>query len=76
MDSFNPTDRVGSLSNSAPLTFGRRSDNRVWPGQFNGSLDEVMLFDRSLSPSQVRKLYNDSLNLGLTSNKALVNSSY
>ena len=76
VDSFNPTSRIGSLSNSAPLTFGRNSDNPVWPGYFNGILDEVMLFDRSLSPSQVRKLYYDSLNLGLTSNKALVNFSY
>ena len=74
MDSFNPTGRVGFLSNSAPLTLGRRSDHPTWPGYFNGSLDEVMLFDRSLSASQAIELYYDSLILGLTSNNALANS--
>ena len=74
VDSFNPTGRVGSLSNSADLTLGRRSDHPTWPGYFNGSLDEVMLFDRSLSASQARELYYDSLNLSLTSNNASANS--
>ena len=63
VDSFNPTGRTGSLDNSAPLTLGRRSDRPGWPGYFNGSLDEVMLFDQSLCASQVKLNYYDSLSL-------------
>ena len=54
---FNPTGRQGSLSNNKSLTLGRRSDNGS-TGYFNGSLDEVMLFDRILLPHEVDDIYN------------------
>ena len=54
---FNPTGRQGSLSNSKPLTIGRRSDSS-WAGYFKGSLDEVQLFNKSLSASEVSSLFN------------------
>ena len=65
---FNPTGRQGSLSNSRPLTLGRRSD--LASGYFNGSLDEVQLFNQSLSASDVLSLYN---NPGNNSNDDLAN---
>jgi hypothetical protein len=37
---FNPTFRLGSLTNSKPLRIGRRSDSSN-PGFFTGSLDQV-----------------------------------
>ncbi|WP_222427419.1 LamG domain-containing protein, partial [Hyella patelloides] len=53
VDTFNPTGRQGSLSNSKPLRLGRRSDSSS-PGYFNGSLDEVKLFDSALSSTDVQ----------------------
>ena len=52
---FNPTGRQGSLSNSANLTIGRRSDSSS-AGYFNGSLDEIRLFDTALSATEVGKI--------------------
>ena len=64
VDSFNPTGRQGSLSNSNSLTLGRRSDSSS-PGYFNGSLDEVKLFDSALSSTEVQNIYSqDILELG------------
>lgn len=46
-DTFNPTGIPGNLSNTIPLTIGRRSDSSN-PGFFNGRLDEVKIFNRAL----------------------------
>jgi len=46
----------------------------AWPGtylDFNGSIDEVMIFNRSLSASEILSLYNESL----TSNKFIIKGS-
>jgi Ca2+-binding RTX toxin-like protein len=56
VETFNPTGRQGSLSNSKPLTIGKRSDSSV-PGYFKGSLDEVQLFNKSLSATEVKAIY-------------------
>ncbi|MDJ0745571.1 MAG: SGNH/GDSL hydrolase family protein [Xenococcaceae cyanobacterium MO_167.B27] len=66
VDSFNPTGRQGSLSNSNSLTLGRRSDSSS-PGYFNGSLDEVKLFDSALSSTEIQNIYSqDILELGIS----------
>ncbi|HZH76456.1 MAG TPA: DNRLRE domain-containing protein [Archangium sp.] len=52
----NPTFRQGSLSNPHPFTLGRRSDNPGWPGYMSGSLDEVKLFNRVLTPTEIQSL--------------------
>ncbi len=54
---FNPTSRQGSLSNSIPLTLGRRSDSPVG-GYFKGTLDEVQLFNKSLTADEVQSLFS------------------
>ncbi|NEP61700.1 MAG: LamG domain-containing protein [Symploca sp. SIO2G7] len=56
VNTFNPTGRQGSLSNSKALRLGRRSDSNS-AGFFNGSLDEVKLFDSALSASEVQSIY-------------------
>ncbi len=53
---FNPTAQQGSLSNSQPLRFGRRSDHPSWPGFFPGSLDEVMLFNRVVTAAEASSI--------------------
>ena len=46
---------AGSLfDNSDPLTVGRRPDGQYY---FNGSLDELRVYNRALSASEVRSLY-------------------
>ena len=51
---FDPRVRPGSLSNSAKLRIG----NHVSGGQFNGSLDEIEIFNTVLEPSDITALYN------------------
>jgi PKD repeat protein len=52
---FDPTPRGGSLSNTSPLRIG----NRTVSGSsfFQGLIDEVEIFDRVLSPSEVQSIY-------------------
>lgn len=48
----NPTLRQGSLSNAAPLYFGRHADGSAG-SSYTGDLDEVELFDRVLQPLEL-----------------------
>jgi len=52
---FNPTNRQGSVNNSRPLRIG--SVTLAGPTSlFKGSLDEVELFNRMLTPAEVQSL--------------------
>ncbi|MEM8638553.1 MAG: LamG domain-containing protein [Cyanobacteria bacterium P01_G01_bin.54] len=51
----NPKGRPQSLSNSQPLTIGRRSDHPSWPGYFQGQLAQIYLFQTVLTPEQVQQ---------------------
>ncbi|MBI3189421.1 MAG: hypothetical protein HYZ33_02115, partial [Ignavibacteriales bacterium] len=51
----NPTARNGSVSNNAVFTIGSRSFQNS--GNFNGSIDEVEVFNRALTACQVNALY-------------------
>ncbi len=55
---FNPTFRTGSLANSGPLHLGSRSPDFGGDGFLAGTLDEVELFGRALTPVEIRNLYN------------------
>jgi len=53
---FNPTLRKGSLDNSKPLVFGRRSS--YWTDAFfKGVLDEVSLYNRVLTGQEIQSIY-------------------
>lgn len=52
---FDPTSRSGSLSNSSSLTIGRTSDSSNY---FDGQIDEVSLYKKALSPSEVAGIFN------------------
>jgi len=52
---FNPTNRPGSLTNANPLRMASRSSSVT--GLYRGALDEVELFPRVLSPTEVRRIY-------------------
>lgn len=54
--SQNPTVRPGSLDNTVPLTIGMRSFSP--PGYFQGMIDELEIFNRVLTPVEIRTLYN------------------
>ncbi len=56
VSTLDPTANPGSLSNSIPMTIGRRSDNPGSPGFFPGTLDEVSLFNRALTAAEVQTL--------------------
>jgi hypothetical protein len=43
-----------------PFLIGSTARNGVLEGYFNGSIDEVMVFNRSLSVSEIQSLYNAS----------------
>lgn len=51
---FDPRARAGSLSNISPLTLGRSSN--INGDYLTGTLDEVQLFHRSLTPGEVQAL--------------------
>ncbi len=53
---FNPTFRTGSLSNTSPLYFARRSFSAV--AFFDGTIDEVELFGRALTFIEVQALWD------------------
>lgn len=50
---FDPTGRQASASNSSPLTIGRPSNGS---NHFEGSVDEVQLYDRALPSSAITSL--------------------
>jgi hypothetical protein len=58
VETFNPTGRQGSLSNSKALKLGNRSDS-TGDGSFNGSLDEVQLFNKALSATEVKAIFQN-----------------
>ncbi len=51
---FDPTVRTGSLDNDGPLRIGSRSSSET--GAFLGLVDEVMLWNRALTPEEVASL--------------------
>ena len=55
VNTFNPTSRLGSLTNPNPLRLASRSSSVS--GLLRGTLDEVELFPRVLTPLEVRSLY-------------------
>jgi serine/threonine protein kinase len=52
---FDPTIRSGSLDNRHPLRIGSRSSSET--GLFHGLIDEVTLWNRVLTPSEIASLY-------------------
>ncbi|GAB4198602.1 MAG: hypothetical protein Tsb002_33660 [Wenzhouxiangellaceae bacterium] len=56
---FNPTTRSGNLSNSSSLTIGRTSDSSNY---FDGQIDEVALYGKALTQTEVRSIFNAGRN--------------
>ncbi len=54
----------GNISNNASFSIGRR-DNAGY--SFNGSLDEIAVWDKVLTPAQASQVYNNGLAADLTS---------
>lgn len=54
--SFNPTGRQGNLDNGANLLIGARHAN-LGGGAFDGQIDELELFSRALSASEVQDIF-------------------
>jgi Concanavalin A-like lectin/glucanases superfamily len=52
-----PSDRSGSLDNTVPLRIGRRSPSFTDPGWLSGDLDELELFSRVLTASQIQSIF-------------------
>jgi hypothetical protein len=48
----------GSLSNNEPLTIAVRSASEGGGGHFNGCLDEIEIFQRALSVTEMRNIFN------------------
>ena len=46
---------------SSPLVIGQRNLSAVSPGYFNGPISSVYIFDRGLSPNEIKQLYVDPL---------------
>jgi len=53
---FDPTNRPGDLTNSAPLFIGRHAGDPDI--SFIGLIDEVEIFNRALSPLEVQGIFN------------------
>jgi hypothetical protein len=51
--SLNATGNI--VSSTAPLTIG---GNRVWGEFFNGAIDDVRIYNRALSASEIQSLMN------------------
>jgi len=52
---------AGRTNNTSPLEVRIGSDTNPNTGKFNGTIDEVLVFSRSLSLQEVRALYNTSV---------------
>ncbi|HEX3046170.1 MAG TPA: LamG-like jellyroll fold domain-containing protein [Bacillota bacterium] len=55
-DTFNPTAYRGDISNTAPLYLGKHKDNPS--DNFIGSLDEVKIYKRVLTPAEISLQYS------------------
>ncbi len=53
---FDPTGRTGSLANDSPVRIGVRAFSDT--AYFDGSMDEIELFKRVLTPAEVQALYD------------------
>jgi hypothetical protein len=51
---FNPTNRQGSVANSAPLRIGQHVDG----SKFNGLIDELRIWNRALTTAEIQAIYN------------------
>jgi len=47
---------ITNISNSAPFCIGQRCSSRKY--YFNGSIDDISLFSRALTPQEIQQLYN------------------
>ncbi|HXO28543.1 MAG TPA: LamG domain-containing protein [Thermoanaerobaculia bacterium] len=54
----NPTTRQGSLANASPLRIGTRTAAPPLSGFFKGSLDELEIFNRVLTPAEVHGIFS------------------
>jgi hypothetical protein len=55
VDTFNPTDRPGSITNTDNLYFGKHRDWSSW--NYVGGLDEVKLYNRVLTSGEIVQQY-------------------
>jgi tetratricopeptide (TPR) repeat protein len=55
---FNPTNQQGSLSNTIPLTVGRRSDD--FGGIFRGNIADIRLYKRVLLAADIQLIYRST----------------
>lgn len=53
----NPTGRLGSLVSNGPLRIGTRTAADPFTGWFKGSLDELEIYNRVLTPDEVLGIY-------------------
>ncbi|HVF61092.1 MAG TPA: LamG domain-containing protein [Thermoanaerobaculia bacterium] len=56
--SANPTGRLGSLVNNSPLRIGTRTAASPLTGFYRGDLDELEIFNRVLTPAEVKSIFN------------------
>ena len=54
---FNPTLEPGDLSNNAALLIGGHSFP-PYPGEFTGRIDEVEIFNRALSATEIQAIFD------------------
>lgn len=54
----NPTNRPGSLTNNSPLRIGTQTAGPPFSAWFRGSLDELEIFNRALTTSEVLSIFN------------------
>jgi len=54
----NPTTHKASLVSSVPLRIGTRTADDPLTGWFQGSLDELEIFNRELTPDEISGIYN------------------
>lgn len=53
-----PTNHPGSLMNNSPLRIGTRTASTPLSGWFQGDMDELEIFNRSLGASEVLSIFN------------------
>jgi hypothetical protein len=60
-DTSMSTTYIQNLSNTAPMTIGARYYNSTPIGFFTGQIDDIRIYDRALSGSEVTTLFNEGL---------------
>lgn len=65
-DNSTSTATIQNINNNATASIGAFNNGTSWNSFFNGKIDDIRIFNRALSPSEITQLYNENLSTSIT----------